>query len=249
MTPFHILNGDSLATQLSQTTIPPDYIVCRECLIVGDVSAGNLDEFWEKRAMFISSTYRVSPQEYKTRTVSELNKLNNLPRNAEVCLWFENDLFCQVNLWFVLFLLSNRSDLTLYRIFPITDNEADRWKGFGIATPKILEQSYLDKVLFEPKDLELGINLWIAYQHHNLGLLTTLSKLKSRCFRFLEEVCRAHTDRFPADHTLGRPERLVQELINSQAADFQTVFSVFSEKEGIYGFGDSQLKTIYDSLR
>jgi hypothetical protein len=64
----------------------------------------------------------------------------------------------------------------------------------------------------------------------------------------LDEVCQAHIDRFPEDQSSGRPERLVEELIQTHSTDFNKVFSEFSEREGIYGFGDLQLKTIYDKL-
>jgi len=248
MTPYHVLNGDCLAERLRQTSINQDFIVCRECLIVGELSADNLSEFWVKRAQFISKSYQVTPELYFTNTVAELNKLDNIPPNSEVCLWFENDLFCQTNLWFVLSLLADRSDLNLYRVFPIITNEADRWKGFGKATPESLEQAYISKVLFTPKDIELGNRLWEAYQNSDFDRLTSLSKEQSACFEYLEEVCLAHLDRFPSDGSLGRPEKVVKEIIATHADDFPTVFSLFSQSEGIYGFGDDQIKSIYDKL-
>ena len=73
-----------------------------------------------------------------------------------------------------------------------------------------------------------------------------LSKQKSACFAYLEEVCQAHIDRFPVDKSLGRPEKIVKELIEKNASDFKEVFKEFSVREGIYGFGDLQLKSIYD---
>ena len=235
-----------MADQLRQTNINQDFIVCRECLIDGNLSADNLPEFWTIRANFIAETYNVSSNEYFSKTVSEFEKLTNLPDNSEVCLWFENDLFCQTNMWFVISILANHPTLTIFRVFPKAENIADTWKGFGVATAEKLEQAYQTRIQFSPQDIELGINLWKAYKDDEFEKLEELSKNKSECFKYLTDVCRAQIERFPADKTLGRPDKVVEEIINTNSTDFEVVFSEFSNREGIYGFGDLQIKKIYD---
>lgn len=248
MTTHHILNGDCLADQLRQTKINQDFIICRECLIDGNVYADNMADFWAVRAKFIADTYKGSTEEYFNKTVSEFEKLNVLPDNSEICLWFENDLFCQANLWFVILILSNNPTFKIYRVFPVIENKADTWKGFGIANAEKLEQSYHSKILFTPDDIELGRNLWTAYQHGDLDKLNKLAKTKSNCFEYLDEVCQAHIERFPLDKSLGRPEKVVKEIIETKSKEFQIVFSEFTDREGIYGFGDLQIRNIYDRL-
>lgn len=246
MTTYHILNGDCLANQLRQTKINQDFIVCRECLIEGNVNADNISDFWKIRANFIADTYKVSTEEYFIKTVNEFEKLHNLPDNSEIYLWFENDLFCQTNMWFVISMLSNNPTFKIFRIFPIIENYADTWKGFGISNAEMLEQAYTSKILFKPQDIELGNNLWTAYKINDFKKLKKLSKIKSNCFQYLEEVCQAHIDRFPKNDTLGRPEKIIKEIIKTKSANFKDVFSEFSIQQGIYGFGDIQIKNIYD---
>ena len=245
---YHILNGDCLTEQLKQTTIGPNFIVCRECLIEGGVSANNMTDFWNIRAKFIADTYKISEEEYFHKTVNEFEKLNQIPDYSEVCLWFENDLFCQVNMWFTIAILSKYPTLKIFRIFPVIENKADRWKGFGIANAEKLDQAYNTKIQFTAKDIELGENLWKSYQSSDFIRLKQLSKQQTNCFKYLEEVCKAHIDRFPSDKTLGRPEKVIKETIDSGIIDFHLVFSEFSDREGIYGFGDSQIRNIYDKL-
>mgnify|MGYP000143095017 CR=1 FL=1 len=248
MATYHILNGDCLAAQLMETKINQDFIVCKECLIEGPVIAENPKDFWEVRAKFISDTYKISISDYYSKTVTEFEKIDALPDHSDVCLWFENDLFCQANMWFIISILSKKPSLKLYRVFPVIDNLAYRWKGFGGANSESIEQSYSTKIQFYPDDIESGRNLWIAYQNGDLKKLHELSKTKSSCFEYLEEVCQAHRDRFPSGHSLGRPERVLLELMNTYSKEFQDVFSAFSEKEGIYGFGDLQVKIMYEKL-
>lgn len=248
MTTYHILNGDYLAGQLRQTKINQDFIVCRECLIEGDLSADTSADFWTTRARYISETYNVSSKEYFSKTVSEFDKLSNLPDYSEVCLWFENDLFCQTNMWFIISRLVHQPTLKIFRVFPRIEHKADTWKGFGIATAENLEQAYHSKIQFSAQDLALGTNLWKAYQMGDFDKLMKLATIKSECFDYLKEVCQAHIDRFPADKTLGRPESTIQEIIQTQSTAFEVVFTEFTKREGIYGFGDLQVKHMYDRL-
>jgi hypothetical protein len=246
METFHILNGDCLAEQLKFTKINQDFIICRECLLDGNVSADNLSEFWKVRANFISETFGAN--DYHQKVVQEFAKINQIPEGSDVYLWFENDLFCQINQWFVLNLLSRRANLKLFRVFPVIEKDTDIWKGFGIATTETLEKAYKSKVIFQSQDIELGINLWAAYKNQDFVKLKELSKKYSACFQYLEEVCNAHIDRFPKDNSEGRPQRVIKYIIETQSKDFQEVFAEFSAREGIYGFGDLQVKEIFERL-
>lgn len=246
MKTFHILNGDCLAKQLKETKLNQEFIICRECLINGNISADNLSEFWGVRAEFISDTF--GADDYFQKVVEELTKIQHLPEGSEVCLWFENDLFCQTNMWFVLSLLSKQSNLKPFRVFPVIENNVDIWKGFGVATSETLEKAYKQRVIFQAQDIELGVKLWEAYQSQDFVKLKKLSKQNSDCFQYLEEVCQAHIDRFPKDNSLGRPESFIKEIIKTQSKDFQKVFTEFSTREAIYGFGDLQVKEIYERL-
>ncbi|WP_435353834.1 DUF1835 domain-containing protein [Emticicia sp. SJ17W-69] len=244
MATFHLLNGDCLAEQLRATKINQDFIVCREALIDGEVLANNLADFWAIRAKFIADSYGASIEQYFEITVKELEKLTTLPDGSEVCLWFENDLFCQINLWFVLTLLKKNTNLKLHRVFPIIEDQADIWKGFGKASTEKLEEAYASKVPFTANDIELGTKLWNAFLNSDFEKLKDLSKEKSGCFEYLEEVCQAHIDRFPLDNSLGRPQKILKKIIENVPNDFNSIFTKFSEQEGIYGFGDLQIKQL-----
>lgn len=245
---YHILNGDSLAKIFAQTTIRGNRIVCRECLIDGPLSGDNLLQFWAARASYISSTYNFTDENYMRDVAAEFEKIINLPDESEICLWFENDLFCQANMWFILSLIASSSkQYNVFRVYPVINNIYDNWKGFGISTADLLEQSYRNKVLFTQSDLKLGNDIWSAYKAGNFNKLHELSRTKSVCFQYLEEVCVAHIDRFPSDGTLGRPEKLVSQLLQS-THNFNELFAEFSEIEGIYGFGDLQVKNISHNM-
>ncbi len=245
---YHILNGDCLAEQLNQTSIQGQRIVCAECLIDGDVSGDTLPEFWETRAKFISESYSATRDEYFAKVVTAFDTILNLPEDAEVNLWFENDLFCQVNMWIVLSLLSDRPPKALYRVFPVIHSPADLWNGFGASDTQMLEKAYQSRVLVSPVDIHLGASLWNAYKHSELETLKELSRQASGAYQQLEDVVQAHIDRFPAHNEPGRPEKAIKRLIEHTSTDFDVVFTEFSKYHGIYGFGDSQVRQMYDKI-
>ena len=53
----HILNGDALKEQFPTDKIDGHLIVCRECLIDGNIQGDSLMEFWDNRAEFIEKNY------------------------------------------------------------------------------------------------------------------------------------------------------------------------------------------------
>ena len=102
---YHILNGDSLAYSFPETKINGEMIVVREGLIDGDLSGDTLHYFWQSRAKYMG----LAEAEYHNNVVKEFEKIMNAPDNSEFNLWFEYDLFCQVNMWFVISMINTLS--------------------------------------------------------------------------------------------------------------------------------------------
>ena len=90
--------------------------------------------------------------------------------------------------------------------------------------------------------------MWIAYKNDNFEELTNLSKNQCIAFPYLQEVVKAHVDRFPKDGTKGRPEKVIEDITKNISTDFHAVFKEFWSRESIYGFGDVQLKSLYDKV-
>lgn len=236
---FNILNGDYLAYQLEKTSVKGEIIVCREALVSGDLKADSLENFWEIRAESISRDYDVQKKSYYKKVVSEFEKILHLPEKSEVNFWFEDDLFCQVNLWFCLTLIPKNKDLKIYRVFPKTTKEDNR-KGFSVSDQFDLEKSLQSRVLFSRKDIELGIDLWNAYRNSNVNLLNKLTENQSDCFHYLKEVIDAYIN--------IKPETFIKNLIKNGTTDFNMIFEKFRDELGIFGFGDLQVKMIYEKV-
>ena len=244
---YHVLTGDALLQSFPKGRLEGSVVIIRECLIEGPVKANSLAAFWEQRKGYLSEAYPENDIHYADDVVFEFEKLMELQDGDEVNFWFEHDLFCQLNFWFTLTVLPQKN-LTLYRISPIVQNPKMIWHGFGPMSPNELLNCYSSKIQLTPTDFALGKDLWKAYSNSDMSALSSLSNAVSPSFLHLKEVCKAQIDRLPDGHQIGRPERVLKQILDSGINNFEEAFQAFSEQEGIYGFGDSQILKIYNQL-
>ena len=244
---YNILNGDSLAYSFPEAKIEGNIIVIREGLIDGELSGDNLHDFWRSRAKYM----RITEIEYHNSIVKEFEKIMNAPDHSEFNLWFEYDLFCQVNMWFVISIINNlpirKKVYAVYTSY-LGRNDKQFWNGFGQATSGELKICFAERIPLNDNDLQFGQDLWAAYKSDDPEELIRLAKNQSTAFPYLQEVVKAHVERFPKDGTKGRPECVLEEIIKNISTDFHQVFKEFWIRESIYGFGDSQLKELYDKV-
>lgn len=240
---YHVLNGDALIGRFLETELSREVIVMRECLIEGDLNGDSLTDFLNTRAKFIEGNYQ---GDYSS-LLTELDKIQHASSGSEFNLWFGYDLFCQSNLWFLLALLNDLSiKKEVFMVYPTYLKDERIWEEFGPAEADDLVESFYERVLFTEDDLRLGKDLWLAYKNHDLVRLEDLSKTSSNCFPYLKEVCKAHIARF---YPVNYPQQVIQQIIQQTTDhDFPSVFREFSIREGVYGFGDSQLKKLYDEV-
>lgn len=243
--PYHILNGDCLANQLAEAGITDNNIVCRECMIEGPLQASIDEKFWTGRAEFIGDTYNETVAGYQDKVRSQFDMIAALPKDAKVNLWFEDDLFCLANMWLVLNMLYQQGHQgPIFRVFPVVGG-ADHWLGFGVSDADALQQALSQRVLLNADDVKLGADLWQAYASNYLDQLASLSKTDSKAFNLLPEVVQAQLDRLGNP---SRPIKAIQEIMTEGMQTFKEVFPEFTRRQGIYGFGDLQVKRLFDEV-
>jgi hypothetical protein len=154
-------------------------------------------------------------------------------------------------MWFVISII-NRLPIEK-KVFAVYTSYLDKtskhfWNGFGPANSDELKVCYANRISLSEGDINFGQELWTAYKSGNLDELTRLATKQSSAFPYLQEVVKAHVDRFPKDGTKGRPEIVIEDIIKNISTDFHKVFKEFWNRESIYGFGDTQLKSLYDKV-
>lgn len=235
---YHVLPGDAQVETFKKTNIEGEIIVCREALIEGDITAKDLEDFWRIRENYLTKNYPHSEVSYVKDVRAEFEKLLNVSPNDEVNLWFEYELFCQTNLWFCLALLSEK-DAEIYRVAPTVGNENDLWKGFGDLSESDLEKCFEQRIKLSKEDVSLGRELWKSFIFRSFDLIDFEA---AGNFPHLKKVCEA------AGEIESRPDARMREILKTGETDFDKIFEKFRETEGIYGFGDLQVKRIYDDF-
>ncbi len=241
----HILNGDALAEKFPKEAIEGELIVFRECLVEGPLKEDTLEAFWQARSGFIGKTYGETEEGYFLKVVEEVSRLGHVPAGSEVNLWFEHDLFCQVNTWFLLALLEGKEDnLLINRVMPFVEDSNDPWQGFGPADGAGLVSAYWHRVPLTRHDIQLGKSLWEAYRRNDLEYLESLAARKPDAFPYLPEVVKAHVERYPAAGRKARPVSVLEHIVGGGTTEFADIYREFFKREGVYGFGDSQVRNL-----
>ncbi|MGB4848087.1 MAG: DUF1835 domain-containing protein, partial [Saprospiraceae bacterium] len=214
-------------------------ILIREAFIEGPLSGEFSKEYWKKRAAFVAATYDADEGEYATQFLSQLKLMDDIQLDDEVYLWFEDDLFCQANMWFAVKYISSKVRAKFYRVFPREDRI--HWSGFGRADLQELIICFEESKALNDSDVALSNSLWKAYVENDTEELNSLASIVSKAFRFLPEVISAHLERTPMDGSYGRPEQTLIEILNQGKTNFYEICDAFWAKNSIYGFGDLQV--------
>ncbi len=241
----HVLNGDALREQFPQS-LEGMQVVVRECLIEGDLQGETLAEFFEQRARYLANTYpeEGTPQAYATQTVAEFAKLHTLPAEVELNFWFEDDLFCQTNFWFCLYYLQQHHlNSPCFLVRPPQHTPY----GFGGLSTQELETAFQQRTPLPHKQKIAA--LWEHYRQHDLVGLAQSAQALCEAHPYLYEAAIAHLERFPTEGSPGKPEQILSEIMDTMPeATFGEVFRAFYQRAAIYGFGDLQVKRVYDAL-
>lgn len=236
----HILPGDSLVEEFNKTGIEGDVIVLREAFVRGPIDAQDEEAFWNERANFIMSEYGEDEIDYHEKVADEILKIEDITDEDEVCLWFEYELFCSVNMWFCINRL-RRSGAKLFRVAPANAEPDAVWDGFAAHDAEALNSAFAARTAFTAEDIDMGKELWAGFASRDAERLKELGQYRSPVFPFLAEVSVA------AAEIEVRPKQIVDEIIADGFSGIENIFPEFRKRAGVYGFGDSQVERLIDA--
>ena len=242
---LHIHNGDSSALTAYQANIPGEHLGWREALVCGP-APGNLshEEFLQVRAEHLSSTYGVDLQKCADELRFQHRKIAAFTEHEEIVLWFEHDLFCQVQLIYLLHWFAQRergaTKLSLVCIdeFPGVQS----FHGLGQLNEEQLTELFPQRREISSEQLSLGTRAWKEYSSPDARGFLRLRFADTSALPFLKPALINHLQRFPFTRNgLGRIENVALELIAAGHKGFNKLFPAFIRREKDYGFGDVQL--------
>ncbi len=251
---LHITNGDSTTNYLQRLNIKGDFITWREMLCEGktEVKVGS-EQFWKSRFDFLKQSYNVTKKQFIDLTLKEYRNLCNHKTQEEIVLWFEHDLFCQVNMLAVISWLKRyRKGRKVSLVCSGTISGADKMFGLSQLSENQLKEHYKNKVELTLDDIEYADYVWQLYCSNNpLQLQNVFQYQPSKTFKYLTDGLLAHLQRFPS---LGNGLNAVENNILTIASENElgtknNFVGAILQSEDHYGFGDLQYDKKIDDLK
>ena len=240
---IHILNGDALGEQFPKD-LPGEILVFRECLVEGPKKVVEFEAFFTSRAAYLSDTYDPTIKEsYSLEQSIPLMRVVTEQTPAEVVLWFEEDLFCQTNFWFICHFLEGSGFGG--KVSWAKPSGVAKY-NFGLLSKGSLKAVFKKRLLI---DLTEIAPLWRAYSINDSDELIRLVEGVAGLSEYIIPAAIAYRDMNTSTIEKSRPYLSLLAITKTlKTTHFGKVFMVFCEKEAVYGFGDLQVKRIFDQV-
>ena len=250
---LHITNGDSFTQKLKQLNLDGDIITWREMLCEGKtLSTVGSESFWKTRFEFLNKNYKVSKSWFVEKTLKEYRSLCNHKQQDQIVLWFEYDLFCQVNMLAVIsWLKTHRRHAQISLVCSGEQEGQDRLFALCELSDEQLRKLYDNRVELSQDDIEYADYVWQLYCSDNPMRLENLGDFGNYQFDYLEDAVQAHLRRFPSlRNGLNSFENQVLSIAEEKelASKREFVGAVLRE-ENPYGYGDTQISRMMGRLK
>jgi len=238
---LHVSNGD--CTDLAGTGLAQRILYWRDVLHEGPVPAVGPDELRQIRARFLTAADADDRSEGMDM-FAERDRTLEANRNGEYVLWFEADLYDQLQ---IIQILARLADLEVPpdRITLICIGEhagIARFGGLGQLTARQLRALPATNACarLTPAALGLARRAWATFQAPVPGGLRAMAETRSGDLRFLGEAFDRLSREYPSTRDgLSLTERRILAAIADGAADAGSAFVAATDRESRPYLGDS----------
>ncbi|MBG48325.1 MAG: DUF1835 domain-containing protein [Pseudozobellia sp.] len=250
---LHITNGDSFTEKLKSLKLKGDIITWREMLCEGKaLTTVGSESFWKTRFEFLNKNYKVSKSWFIEKTLKEYRSLCNHKQQDEIVLWFEYDLFCQINMIAVLsWLKANRKYAQISLVCSGKEDESGKLYSLSELSDEQLLYLYKNKTELTQDDIEYADYVWQLYCSDNPIRLENLSDFSEFQFEYLPDALHTHLQRFPSiKNGLNSMENnILQIALDKKPASRKVFLAEILQNQGFLGFGDSQYERAITRLK
>ena len=238
---LHVLNGDETRTVFERAGLPGDVLVWRDILVEGPVTVeGDAVPALDARLAFLAERLAIDRADYARGAREQAAALDAARGHDEVVLWFEQDLFCAVNLWRLLDWFGGRPPAPrLSLVYPSTDE----LKGLGAVAPERLAAFFAERTPVTEETLDIGRRAWAAYAGPDPLDSAPLVDREDSALPFVRSAFRCHLGRFPSvANGLNEVETATLAVLRRGPRAFGELFREVSAHPRVrrHGMGDTQ---------
>ena len=250
---LHITNGDIFTSRLNTLDLKGDIITWREMLCEGKTLCNvGSESFWKTRFEFLSKNYKVSKSWFVEKTLKEYRSLCNHKQQDQIVLWFEYDLFCQINMLAVIsWLKTHRRHAEISLVCSGKEDDSGKLYGLNEISDDKLLSLYQNRINLTQDDIEFADYVWQLYCSDNPMRLENVITHNSFQFEYLTDALKAHLKRYPTiKNGLNVLENNVLKTVEAEKPESkEQLLRTLLSNQGFYGFGDTQYNRIITSLR
>ncbi len=250
---LHITNGDSFTSVLQTLKLKGEIITWREMLCEGKtVTDVGSENFWKIRYEYLSKTYKVTKKRFIDFTLKEYRDLCNHKKQQEIVLWFEYDLFCQINMIAVLsWLKKHRKGVEISLVCSGKEDNTKRLYSLSELSKAALQKLYKNRLVLSQDDIEYADYIWQLYCSDNPLRLETFTKFNASQLKYLPNAIEAHIQRFPSvKNGLNALENSIIDAAMIQKFESkEKMVGHILKNQGFYGLGDSQFFKMVSDLK
>jgi len=239
-----ITNGDQAADKMREARINGEILCWRDILHEGPVpQAETLEDLSTIRVDYLASGGWGEPDEIAAAFASRDGIMRNLANYSEVTLWFEHDLYDQLQLLQILDFLAQEPR--------IHDRLSLIQAGafIGRETPSRLRMHLKLKQPVSAMQFTLAQAAWAAFRSPTPEGWAAFLRYETSALPFLRAAILRHLEEFPAPVSgLTRTERFILEMVYTGACTPVALFHFFEEEEEAPFMGDWSFWRILDAL-
>ena len=230
---LHVTNGDCAAAVMRAAGIEGDILCWKDVLHEGPVPSVPRDELREIRARFLSdggTTFDAVLRELVERD----RRLVAGKAGEPMVLWFEHDLYDQLQLSQVLDALAHH-ECGVDSVTLICNNEF-----LGESTPERLRERFGTRTNVTAEQIALARTAWSAFRAPQPRALLSFVEQPSPALPFLRPALIRHLQQFPSTFNgLSRTEQAALEAIASGMTRLDTAFVATQQREEARFLGDA----------
>jgi hypothetical protein len=247
---LHITNGHSAA--IRQGGIPSEVSYWLDVLHEGPVPEGlTFDEMSGVRAQFLMNSGWGDDCVRSDFALRDA-QLASWAGHEEVVLWFEHDLYDQLQLIQILDWFASR-DLggTGLRLICIGEFPGiARFGGLGELRPDQLLTLFPGRREISKAALELASSAWAAFRSQDPSRIEELLAVDTSALPYLQGALERHIEQFPSvKNGLSRSERQILEIVSKSSCSFAEVFVQDTDREERIFAGDLVLWSYIQRMR
>ena len=222
-----ITNGDSAARRIRTSGLAGEVLPWRDVLHEGPVPSGlSQEELADVRAQFLAERGWTSLAEARRDFASRDAALTSYGDHEEVVLFFEHDLYDQLQLIQVLDWFSG-TDLGGTRLTIVHTNEY-----LGTLGPERLRSLFRDRRETTAEHIALGSTAWDAFRSPDPTAVLRFVETDTRALPFLRPALLRHLEQFPSTaNGLSRSEEQTLQAIAGGKSTMGEAFAAHQERE------------------